>query len=177
MSKLGIGFLLSLALSFSVAAQEYGYNKGDKLINLGIGINSYYDAGIPLSVSYETGITDRVSAGASFDYLSNKYNPGSQLSYKFTSLYFGLRASYHVNELLNIKQEKVDLYGGATIGYRSFKWADNFSGNNLSNSYGSGIFLGGYIGGKYFFTPRIGAFTELGAIGSTNARLGLALKF
>lgn len=168
---------LFILLSNLVEAQKYGYNKGDNMLNAGVGVNSYYGAGLPLNISFETGITQEISVGASFDYLSWNYKPVSNSSYKFNALYFGARASYHVNGLLNIDNEKIDLYGGATIGYRSFSWKDNYSNNTLSGKYGNGLFFGGYIGGKYYFTSQIGAFTELGAVGSTNARFGAAFKF
>ena len=152
-------------------AQENGaFKKGNKLLNIGIGVNSSYDGGIPVGLSYEQGITGSISIGANADYLSNEY-----LSLKFTAVYFGVRASYHVNQLLKINSDKIDLYGGPTLGYRSFSWKDN--GENLGDSYGSGLFLGAYVGGKYFFSNNLGAFTELGDIGSTNARIGIALKF
>lgn len=171
-----MAFLFTIVLASYVTAQEYGYNKGDKLLNLGVGVNSYYSGGTPLSISFESGIANQVSVGASVDYLSNKYNAGTVTSYKFTALYFGARASYHVNELLNIEQEKIDLYAGLTIGYRNFSWKDKYSNSTLSDRYGSGLFVGGHIGGKYYFTRTIGAFTELGAVGSTNFRLGVAVK-
>ena len=176
MIKIKMVFLFSVVLASQAYAQEYGYNKGDKLVNVGVGVNSYYSGGIPLSISYEQGITDQISVGAGIDYLSDKYKAGSA-SYKFTALYFGARASYHVNELLNINNEKIDLYAGATAGYRTFTWKNSYSNGTLGDSYGNGFFFGGYIGAKYFFTTRIGAFTELGAAGSTNGRLGVALKF
>jgi hypothetical protein len=177
MKKIKIVFLFVIASAGTATAQKGGYSKADKLLNIGVGVNSYYTGGIPLGVSFEAGITDQISIGANVDYLSHKYQSGSTLSYKFTALYFGVRASYHVNELLNIAQEKVDLYGGLTLGYRSFGWKDNYSSSTLSGSYGSGIYFGGYVGGKYYFGNNIGAFAELGAIGSTNARVGLDLKF
>lgn len=169
--------LLFTATSLVGLAQNGGYEKGDKLLNVGIGVNSYYSGGIPIGASYELGITDAISVGVNADYLSNKYNYGSGLHYKFTALYFAARASYHVNELLKIENEKVDLYGGATLGYRSFSWNDSFSGGILGDSYGSGVYLGAYAGGKYYFTDKVSVFTELGAIGSTNARLGVGFKF
>jgi hypothetical protein len=175
--KISITFLLFVGLASTVCAQDKAFAKGDKLLNLGVGVNSYYSGGVPLSVSFESGITDQISVGPSIDYLSNKYSVGGSLSYKFTALYFGVRASYHVNELLNIDEENIDLYGGVTIGYRSFSWKDKYSGGSLSGNYGSGIFIGGYIGGKYFFTQRFGAFAELGAVGSTNGRIGVAARF
>jgi hypothetical protein len=174
MKKCVLSFLFFILTITGLSAQNGGYKKGDKLLNLGIGVNSYYDGGIPFGASFEAGITDAISVGGNFDYLSSKY---STSSFRFTAIYFGARGSYHFNELLNIKNEKADLYGGVTLGYRSFNWKDTYNGASLGNSFGSGVFAGGYIGGKYFFGSSIGAFAELGAIGSTNGRVGIALKF
>lgn len=168
--KIKITFILLLATSTSLFAQQNGtFSKQDKLLNIGIGVNSSYDGGIPIGASFEKGISNNISVGVNADYLANDY-----LSYKFTAIYFGVRASYHVNELLKINSEKIDLYGGPTLGYRSFSWKD--TDQNLGDSYGSGLFLGAYIGGKYYLSSKIGLFAEIGAIGSTNARIGLAFK-
>jgi hypothetical protein len=166
--KLLTTFILSI-LTISSFAQNGAYSKGDKLLNIGIGVNSYYDGGIPIGASFEKGITDDISIGAQADYLSADY-----ASIKFTAIYVGLRASYHANKLLNIKNDKIDLYGGPTLGYRSFSWKDEDL--NLGDDYGSGLFLGVYIVGKYYINKNIGLFAEFGAIGSTNARIGIAFK-
>lgn len=169
--KIKITVILLLVTSTSLFAQQHGaFSKQDKLLNIGIGVNSFYDGGIPFGASFEKGISNNISVGVNADYLSNDY-----LAFKFTAIYFGVRASYHVNELLKIKSEKIDLYGGPTLGYRSFSWKD--TDQDLGDSYGSGVFLGAYIGGKYYFNKKIGLFAELGSIGSTNARIGVAFKF
>ena len=93
-------FIMVVLTTTTLLAQKNGaFSKNDKLLNIGIGINSYYSGGIPFGASYEQGITDNISVGANADYLSNDY-----LSFKFTAIYIGVRASYHVNELLNIKK-------------------------------------------------------------------------
>ena len=169
--KIKITFILLFVTTTSLFAQQNGaFSKQDKLLNIGIGVNSFYDGGIPIGASFEKGISNSISVGVNADYLSNDY-----LSFKFTAIYFGVRASYHVNELLKIKSEKIDLYGGPTLGYRSFSWKD--TDQDLGDSYGSGVFLGAYIGGKYYFNKKIALFAELGSIGSTNARIGVAFKF
>ncbi len=168
--------VLVLSTMANLFAQSKGYQKGENLLNVGIGVNSYYSGGIPIGFSYEKGISDVISVGGNIDYLSHKYKYGQGLSNKFTSLYFGVRGSYHVADALKIESDKVDLYLGATIGYRTFSWKDNYSGTSLGNAYSTGVFLGGYIGGKYYFSNKAGIFTELGAIGSTNARIGVAFK-
>lgn len=162
------------------AQAKGGFAKGDKLLNAGIGLNSYYNGGIPLGVSLEAGISNVISAGVNADYLSSQYKfgiLGMEYRERFTSLYFGARVSFHANELLNVGNEKADLYIGPTIGFRSFSFNDNFSSDGLSDVYSSGLFLGAYIGGRYYFSSKIGGFAELGAIGSTNARVGITAKF
>lgn len=161
--------LVSLA-SYEASAQ---FAKGDNLINLGIGVNSYYSGGIPIGVSYEHGITEDISIGAGVDFLSYRYGPNRS---GFSAIYSGFRGSYHFNNLIKHNVEELDLYAGATLGYRSFSWRDD-SIPGLGNAYGSGLFLGAHVGARYYFKPTIGAFLELGAGGSGNARLGVAFKF
>lgn len=169
--KIKITCVLLLVATTSLFAQQNGaFSRQDKLLNIGIGVNSFYDGGVPFGASFEIGVSNNISVGVNADYLSNDY-----LSFKFTATYFGIRVSYHANELLKINSEKIDLYGGPTLGYRSFSWKD--TDQDLGESYGSGVFLGAYIGGKYYINKKIGLFAEVGSIGSTNARIGLASKF
>ena len=166
--------LLVIVVAAISTAHAQSFKKGDKLLNIGIGLNSYYSSGIPLNASFEVGVTDDISAGGSLDYLSTSYLN----DFKFTAIYIGARGSYHFNKVFNIDSDKVDLYGGLGLGYRSFSWSDsNINSSILGGSYGSGIYFGLHIGGKYYFTDNIGAFAEFGAIGSTNARIGVAFKF
>jgi hypothetical protein len=168
--------LLLASLFCLVSYASYGqFEKGDKLLNLGIGVNSYYNGGIPLSASFEVGVTDEISVGGGLDYLS--YNrSASSVDYGFSVLYLGVRGSYHFNKLFNLDVEKLDLYGGASLGYRSFTWKDS-SISGLSGTWGSGVFFGAHVGARYYFSPKLGGFLEVGAGGSGNARLGVALKF
>jgi hypothetical protein len=170
---------LTIFISTTLFAQKGGYSKGNKLLNIGVGVNSYYSSGFPLGASFEVGITDEISVGANIDYLSSKYDYGYGYSDKFTATYFGARGSYHFNEILNIDNDKIDLYAGVTLGFRSFKYKSSSSGYTYytSGSYGSGVYFGAFAGGKYYFTDKVAAFAELGAIGSTNVRLGVAFKF
>ena len=177
MKKNLIPFLLVgclVLLSGSAFAQ---YEKGDKLLNVGIGVNSYYNGGIPFGASFEVGVTDEISVGGSVDYLSHNYGNVFGNDWRFTAIYIGARGSYHFNELLNLSNENIDIYGGLTLGYRSFSWSDSGFGTGLSSSYGNGVFLGIYAAGRYYFSEKVGAFLEVGAVGSTNAKLGVAFKF
>lgn len=167
--KIKITLFLVALTTTKLFAQNGAFSKGDKLLNIGIGVNSFYDGGIPFGASFEKGITNNISVGLNADYLSSDY-----ASLKFTAFYFSARASYHVNDLLKIESEKYDVYGGPTLGYRSFSWKD--TDQNLGDNYGSGLFLGLYVGGRYYFNDKIGLFAEVGFIGSTNGRIGVAFK-
>lgn len=167
-------FVLSLLLLVFNSANAQ-FNKDDKLLNVGIGVNSYYNGGIPLSSSFEVGITDEISVGAGLDYLSHRYNTLG-VKYGFSALYLGARGSYHFSKLLNLRDEALDVYGGASLGYRRFTWRDNNNFIGLGSSYGSGLFVGIHVGARYYFAPKVGGFFEVGAGGSGNARLGLAFR-
>lgn len=175
MKKISV-LLSALFITMMSFAQNGAYSKGDKLLNVGVGLNSYYSGGLPVGASFEYGVTEDISVGVNFDYLSHKYKYYGG-SYKWTAMYFGARGSYHFNTLLNIDNEKVDVYAGATLGYRSFKWKDSWGESGLSGKYDNGLYVGFFAGGKYYFTDNIGGFAELGAIGSTNFRIGVAFKF
>ncbi len=160
-------------LTTNVFAQ---YKKGDKLLNLGIGLNSYYSGGIPVGASFEYGVTDDISVGGSLDYLSYHY-AGYANNYNFSALYVAGRGSYHFNRLLNLRIEKLDIYAGLSLGYRSVSWNNGYNSSGLGNQYGSSLFLGVHAGARYYFTKTFGVFAELGALGSTNAKTGVAFRF
>lgn len=161
------------AISSFSFAQNYAFNNGDKLLNIGIGMNSQYTGGIPIGASFEFGVTNDISVGVNVDYLSHKYVGG----YKFTAVYFGARANYHFNKLLNITNDNLDLYGGLSIGYRRFSWKDTDFSDMMGKGYTSESYWGVQIGLKYYFSDNVGGFLEVGELGSTNARIGVALKF
>ncbi|RYU97365.1 hypothetical protein [Emticicia agri] len=144
-----------------------GYAKGDNLLNVGIGLSSYY-YGNPIGISFEKGIEKDLSIGGQFDYNSGSYY-GYSSGYK--AYYLGARGSIHLCRLLKINVDKLDLYAGLGLGYRHFRWNDSYYGNN------GGLFFNYFIGGKYYFTEKFGGFTELGYTGLSSVRVGLALKF
>src|SRR5690606_18788819 len=57
---------------------------------------------------------------------------------------------------------ELDVYGGAMFSYNIAKYSSDGDDASYANSYGSGVGFTGFIGGRWFFTDRIGAFAELG---------------
>ncbi len=148
-------------------ASSDGYEKGDNLLNVGIGLSSYY-YGNPIGISYEKGVEKDISVGAQLDYNSGNYY---YYSSGYKAYYLGARGSIHLNRLLKIRVEKLDLYAGLGLGYQHIRWNDSYYG------YNSSLFFNYFIGGKYYFIEKFGAFTELGRTGLSSVRVGLAFKF
>jgi hypothetical protein len=160
---------LVICCALLTAGSSYAqYEKGDKLLNAGIGLGTYGYGGLGFGGSLEFGITDDISAGALVGYSGTNY-----FGSRFSVLTIGGRGSYHFNKLLNLGDEKIDLYAGLGLAYRNITW--NYSGLG-SDSYGSGILLLAHLGGRYYFKENIGVFAEVGS-GFGTLQAGLAFKF
>ncbi|MDJ1501365.1 hypothetical protein [Xanthocytophaga agilis] len=167
-------FLLVAGIFTSkVQAQEVA---GTKYLNAGVGIGSFNAGGIPLGVSFEYGLKNNISVGAFFDYARYGENYAGY-KWHYTFLYFGGRASYHANELFGISNEKLDVYGGLSLGFRSVSYKDN-SGyyNDYYSPYNSSLILGLHAGARYMLSEKVGGFAEVG-YGVAALRLGVTAKF
>jgi len=166
---------IPLIVSFQGSSQSGAFRDKDVLLNVGLGLNSPYGGGIPWGASMEFGVSDEFSVGGMVDFYNFRYHYSNNY-YKYRVTYLGFRGSYHFNELFHISNEKADVYGGLTLGYRSFTWRDDFIGADPARSYSSNLYLGVHFGGKYYFNDRIGGFLELGDLGSSNGRFGLGFR-
>lgn len=149
------------------------YKKGDNLLNVGVGLGVYTYGGLPIGASFEHGITEDISVGAFFDYLSWKNNYQTY-NYSWRFMYFGARGSYHFNELLKLDNDKIDVYAGVGLGYYVVSTSDNLVTGY--KGYGNKLFYSVHFGGRYYLANNLAAFTELG-YGVSRLRLGLTLKF
>ena len=159
-----------LATPFSGFSQVY--QKGDKLLNAGIGLGTYGYGGLGFGGSLEFGVTDAISVGPLVGYSSTSEGYLGLGNYKFSTLTIGARGSYHLSDLLKINSDKIDLYAGLGLGYHNFH--SNYSG--YSGSYGSGITFLAHLGGRYYLSDNIGIFAELGS-GFSTLHAGVAFKF
>lgn len=130
------------------------FQESDIVINAGLGLGSTYSwagsLGLPFGAGVEYGITDletgSIGVGGDFGMIS-----GSGL----TITYIGARGSYHFNELMELENNDLDLYGGLGLYYRNF----SYSG---SGSFGSGITAAFHVGTRYYFSENFGIYGELG---------------
>jgi hypothetical protein len=172
-------FLCVLAMVFSAtfASAQARYEKGDALLNAGIGLGYYFAGGVPLLLSAEFAVNDVISVGPYLGYTSYSYRygwSGNNYRYTYTFLDIGARASYHFSELFEIRNEKIDVYGGAFLGFLVSSYSgDEFSG--YSDPYAGGVRFGIHAGARYFFSEKVAGYGELG-YGIAPLSLGVTFK-
>lgn len=165
-------------------AQESWFNKGDKVVNLGIGIGntlysgSYYTKGVPpLSISYEQGIVDGIAEKGVIGilgyvgYNSYKYDY-SGWGYKYSNIIIGAGGIFHYPLV-----DKLDTYAGILLGY-NIASATEF-GTPIGwdyNSTSGGIVFSGFVGARYYFTESIAAFAQVG-YGIAYLTFGVSFRF
>lgn len=165
-------------LSFSLKSQEKttissSFKKSDNIIDLGIGLSGY---GVPFHGAFEHFISDDISIGLTANYL--QYNSiYSTITSHWDFYYGGVKGNYHFQKLLKINNEKIDIYGGATLGYWYGIYSDNSNFSSPLTSYGNTPYLVLQVGGRYLLSKNIGGFAELGGGNLSSLTLGLSFKF
>ncbi len=174
-----------MALFFTGVNAQNTFNKGDKVVNAGVGIGSnfytgsYYTSRIPpLSASFEVGVKDNLFdeksslgvggyagfSGAKWEY----YDWG----YKYTNIVLGARGSFHYQLV-----DKLDTYTGLLLGFNimSAKEFGTASGGIDYAASSSGVAWSWYLGARYYFNEKFGVMGELG-YGISYLTLGVTIK-
>ena len=173
--------IITCLFAFIVMNSAFGqghFEKGDNVISAGIGIGSSlgvigsygYSQSVGLNANFEHGIWEIggpgvISLGGYLGYKSYDY---SYFNTSYTII--GIRAAYHYN---GIPSDKFDVYGGLMISYNIY----SHSSYSYFSDYGSSaISSTGFIGGRYYFSPNIACYGELG-YGVSLLNIGLSFKF
>jgi hypothetical protein len=174
-----------VAVAPKAATANAGFGKGSMAVNLGIGLGLGYgylgNANLPaLNLSVERGIIDNIgpgtiSVGGLVGYKAYRYNyPGTDYKATWTDIYVAARGLYHYNLTEN---PKVDTYAGISLGLRLESWKDTYYGDDYNSSYGGAYAHSGiFVGGRYYFSDKVGAFAEAG-YDMSYLKLGLTAKF
>lgn len=193
MKKLLFASALVFAAFGTVNAQDGGtaYEQGKSTVALGYGFGNIWKSSFklltgsgggstksmgPFAVTYEYGVTEKISVGAcvSFSSLKNSYTDNSEE--KLTQFGIVARGNYHFGS-----SAKFDPYIGLGLGYYNFKFsAKDANGNDDASVIYSvpGAFgYSGQLGAKYYFTPNIGLFAEVGYIAGGYGQIGVNFKF
>lgn len=184
MKKLLITLLCVTALTAFIATPTLAqpFQKGTTNANVGIGLGTALGglgkARPAISISVDHGFWDMggpgvISLGGYVGNTGYKYG-GAGYTAKWNYIIIGARGAYHYNGFTDVP--KLDVYGGAMLGYNIVSYKTEGGGDDFKNNYGSGLGLSGFVGGRWFFTDNIGAYAELG-YGVSVLALGVTFKF
>lgn len=189
--------LLLALFTLNVNAQSFKNKQVDLNVGLGFGTtflaSGAYRILPPISASLDVGVTDDISVGAYLGFASASWKYGGRgycnmhnngYWYDYTDTYhwnyylFGIRGAFHFARFID--NNNLDLYAGLMLGerYARFSWSTDDPCPKNAYTFGqtgSGLFLSGFVGCRYRFTDKVGAFAELG-YGLTFLNVGVNFK-
>ncbi len=185
--------LMTFALIVCIAASSFAqskasssqntFNKGDIVVNLGVGFGSalysgsVYTSRTPsISGSFEMGVVDNVfddksslGAGGYLGYTGAK-TVVSGSGVKYSSIIIGPRAALHYQLIDNL-----DTYAGLMLGYNNFNSSVVGNGWSGAATASGGLTSSWFVGGRYHFDDRFAGLVEIG-YGVAYINLGVAIK-
>jgi outer membrane immunogenic protein len=136
-------------------------------LNIGVGLSSW---GVPIYIGIDHSVHPDFTIGGEFTYRSYREKWNSKY-YSHNVMGFSGNVNYHFNTLLSIPR-KWDFYAGLNIGF--FVWG---SPNDYNGHHNSGLGLGGQIGGRYYFSNKIGINLEFGGGNAfSGGKIGITIK-
>jgi len=161
----------------------YGLGLGyGRLLNAYSGNQGYKFSGFgPAFINYERGVKDNIGVGLAISYSTYgaKWVNSSNYdySYRWTTLSIMARGAYH----FSVRNDKFDPYAGIGIGFLKYgyKWTSNdpsFNEANNNISLGTPFGYQIFVGARYMFSDKVGAYAELG-YGIAVANFGLTFSF
>ncbi len=143
---------------------------GGKQLNGGFGFSGW---GLPVYAGLDFGVARNFTMGGeiSFRLYDNSTIDGN---WNHTIITISGNGNYHFNSLMDIPSNW-DFYAGLSLGYSI--WNTTYDAPGVAPDYtgagGSGIFLRGQVGGRYFFNDRFGINLELGGGTVAGGKFGL----
>ncbi len=156
-----------LMISCSAIFAQGPISKGQSQINFGVGFSSW---GVPVYFGFDHGIHPDITLGGELSFRT--YNDNwKQNKYNHTVIGVLGNANYHFNNVLDISSPW-DFYAGLNIGF--YNWT---SPNDYEGSHNSGLGLGAQIGGRYYFSNKVGINLEFGGGNAfSGGKFGLTIK-
>ncbi len=175
--------------------------QGTKVVNLGYGFGNIWktlfkfssgfnDSKVtatgPIALGFEYGVAEKIGVGLQLGYgqvksvATDKDGLGAGKDYietsKLTSIQALVRGNYHFGS-----SEKFDPYIGLGLGYGNFKFTVTDNDPSSTSTYKiavpSAFGFSGALGARYYFTPNIGIYAEVGYVTGSIAQAGLVAKF
>lgn len=174
--------LIAFALFVMQGNAQDIFVKGDKVVNLSVGLGSGLYRGSAFSsvtpaiaASYEVGIKDELfdansslGVGGYVGYTGAKQNFAGG-NYKYSDIIIGARGAVHYQFIDNL-----DTYAGLMLGYDIVSSKTTGTALDVSAS-DSGFLLDIFVGGRYYFSDKIAGLVEIGS-GISYLNIGVAIK-
>lgn len=183
-------YVLVLIVCSLPAFSQSTFEKGTNVGGIGIGFgttfygNGYNTTLPPISLFYERSVADKlidgnasVGVGALIGIAGSKYsiaNIYGSYTYKYSNFLIGARGALHYQFV-----DKLDTYFGLLLGGNISSYSYEGTGIYANESGGSGpggFLFSAYVGTRYYFNDKIGAYLEFGT-GIAYFNLGVVAKF
>lgn len=161
-------YLALLCLPFMLIAHAQSpLPVGKAQLNLGFGFSN---RGLPVYGGFDYSVHKDITIGAEFSYRSYRENWKSD-TYRHNIMGFSGNANYHFNHLFKIPTTW-DLYAGLNAGFYTWNSPSGYDG-----TYRSGFGLGAQVGGRYYFTNKLGVNLEFGGGNAfSGGKFGISIK-
>lgn len=159
--------ILSFLLFSSLIYAQSPIAKGESQINAGLGLSSW---GVPVYIGFDHGVHPDITIGAELSYrsFSDKY---ANVNYDHSVIGISGNGNYHFNRVLEIPKNW-DFYAGLNLGFYIWNSPSDYHG-----SHSSELGLGAQVGGRYYFSDKIGLNLEFGGGNAfSGGKIGLTFK-
>jgi outer membrane immunogenic protein len=156
-----------LLLLVTVAYAQSSLPMGRTQFNAGFGLS---DGGLPVYVGFDHAVSRDVTLGAEVSYRDYTDNWDNE-DYDHNVWGISGNVNYHFNTVLEIPRNW-DFYAGLNVGFYDWNSPRGYHGDHTS-----GLGLGAQVGGRYFFTNKVGLNFELGGGNEfSGGKIGLTIK-
>jgi hypothetical protein len=160
--------LVALAVISGLSFGQSPLSVGRNQLNVGIGLSEW---GLPVYIGLDHSVQKDITVGGELSYRAYNENY-SNYSYHHSITGLSANGNYHFNSILNIPRNW-DFYAGLNLGF--YVWT---SPNGYPGSHQSGLGLGAQIGGRYYFSDKVGLNLEFGGGNAfSGGKFGLSFKF
>lgn len=162
---LTLSFFVALLLFNDSKGFSQAFNKGDKLVNLGIGLLDFGGY-----ASAEFGIQDNIGVGPIIGYTYYAYGllSGYGSAYNYGQFRAGVRGAYHLGEVFKLSDNKFDPYAALSVGLLFDR--DGLVYNSVKNDFEyttrTRPFFNPRVGARIELSDKLGGYAELGWGGS-----------
>ena len=159
--------ILSFLLFSSLIYAQSPIAKGESQINAGLGLSSW---GVPVYIGFDHGVHPDITVGGELSYrsYSDKY---ANVNYDHSVIGISGNGNYHFNRVLEIPKNW-DFYAGLNLGFYIWNSPSDYHG-----SHSSELGLRAQVGGRYYFSDKIGLNLEFGGGNAfSGGKIGLTFK-